>query len=94
MRWTGVAPPNEPSDSVRFAFENGFDGAVRAVAHPARDAGSRSLLAAAVAEEHSLDFAVNNHPDRGQRRLAASHRADHQKRLSAVDNRFGQWCVR
>lgn len=48
-------------DRIGLALENGFDGAVRPIPHPARHARPNRGIAAAVAKEHALHAAVDDH---------------------------------
>ena len=57
-----VGPVDQAADLVGWAFEDGFDAAVREVSYPAGHVVLLGYPAAGVTEEHALDPAGNQHP--------------------------------
>jgi hypothetical protein len=62
VRRPRVREGDEPLDRLRLALEDGLDGSLRGVASPAGDTVLLGQPAQRVAEEDSLDTAVDNDP--------------------------------
>ena len=56
-----MAPLNQGRDRVLLPLEDGFDGAVVTVLHPAGHAAPARLLLAGVTKEHTLHATVHHH---------------------------------
>src|SRR5215217_2718473 len=62
VRWPRVREGDDPFDRIGLTFEDGLDGSFRGVASPPGDTLLLGLPAQGVAEEDSLDIAVDHDP--------------------------------
>ena len=62
MRWAAAGPRDHPVHRILLALEDGLDGAVWPVPHPAGNALLPSDPATRVPIKHALNHAVDDHP--------------------------------